>query len=78
MDEHERDGRVAQRPRPMAEMTGGVRLSALVLAQEGVPAACRRNLAPRPCRGRAVKNGRTPFGRKKTVAAAIHDRSRVN
>jgi hypothetical protein len=29
MDEHERDGRVAQRPRQMAEMTGGVRLRAL-------------------------------------------------
>jgi hypothetical protein len=42
MDEHGRDGRVAQRPRQMAEMTGGVRLRALVLAQGGVPAACRR------------------------------------
>jgi hypothetical protein len=36
LDEHERDGRVAQRPRQVAEMTGGVRLRAPVLAQGGV------------------------------------------
>jgi hypothetical protein len=35
LDEHERDGRVAQRPRQVAEITGGVRLRALVLAQGG-------------------------------------------
>ena len=36
LDEHKRDGRVAQRPRQVADMTGGIQLRALVLAQGGV------------------------------------------
>ena len=36
LNEHQRDGFVAQRPRQVACMTGGVRLRALVLAERGV------------------------------------------
>ena len=45
LDEHQRDGRVAQRPRQVADMTGGIRLRALVLAQGGV---ARSHLDPMP------------------------------
>jgi hypothetical protein len=54
LDEHQRDRRVAQRPRQVANMTGGIRLRALVLAQRGVagshldPVSVRRLDEPAP------------------------------